>query len=233
MKKLIIFLGIFGLLIACGKEKSGNLIVNGSIDGLKKGTVYLQKVQDSILISVDSVQVNGIGDFVLVDNIDSPEVYYVTLDKKSDEKIAFFADEGEVQISSKLERLSVGATVTAGINQELWMEHDKMARQFSDKQLDFIKERFEAQQKNDTATIAKIDADESSLLRRKYLFTTNFAVNNAAHEVAPFLALTELVYANVTLLDTINNSLSEKVKTSKYGIQLNSFIEEIKKTEQQ
>jgi len=43
--------------------------------------------------------------------------------------------------------------------------------------------------------------------------------------------LTDLYNANVSLLDTINNSLSKKVKKSKYGLELQKFIDTIKNSE--
>ena len=106
-----------------------------------------------------------------------------------------------------------------------------MAKKFNVRQLELIKEKFEAQKENDTALISKIEKEENSLIRRKYYYTVNFAVHNAKNEVAPYLALTELYYANIKLLDTVNNSLSKKVKTSKYGKKLESFIQNIKKNE--
>ena len=57
----------YGVLISCSKSKTGSMVVNGNIDGLKKGTVYLQKYKDTLLVSVDSVQLNGLSNFVLVD----------------------------------------------------------------------------------------------------------------------------------------------------------------------
>jgi len=62
---------------------------------------------------------------------------------------------------------------------------------------------------------------------------TNFAVKNSNYEVAPYVALTELVNANIKLLDTVNNSMSPEVRASKYGQQLVQFVEEIKNTEGQ
>ena len=47
------------------------------------------------------------------------------------------------------------------------------------------------------------------------LYTTNFAITNGKYEVAPYIALTDLVDANLSLLDTINKSLSPEVKQSK------------------
>ena len=103
-----------------------------------------------------------------------------------------------------------------------------MIKKFNNKRLDLIKEKFEAQVANDTALVSKIENDENGLLRRRYYYTTNYAVNNSGYEVAPYLAVTELIYANIKILDTINNSLSKKVKQSKYGLKLDKFIKDIK-----
>jgi len=50
--KKYLFLFIF-LILSCssGKEKMN---VNVTIDGFKKGNIYLQKIKDSVLINVDS-----------------------------------------------------------------------------------------------------------------------------------------------------------------------------------
>ena len=60
------------LFFACSTEKQGNMIVQGTIIGMQKGMLYLQKVQDTILVSVDSTFLNGTSNFRLVDNLESP-----------------------------------------------------------------------------------------------------------------------------------------------------------------
>jgi len=231
MKKIISCIVLVSLLISCNSEKNGSLIVSGKIDGLKKGTLYLQKYKDTLLVSVDSIQLNGVSNFRLVDEIESPEIYYVSLDKKGDEKISFFGEKGEITVNSKLSKFEVSAKIAGSKNQELIEEHTEMVRKFNGKQMDFIKGKFDAQKNNDTALLSKIEKDEKNLIKRKYYFSTNFAVNNSNFEVAPYIALTELYYANVKLLDTINNSLSKEVKASKYGLELEKFIQDIKKKE--
>ena len=231
MKKIISSFIIISLLISCGTDKKGNMTVNGTINGLKKGTVYLQKYKDTLLVSVDSVKLNGENNFTLVDNIESPEIYYVALDKSADKKISFFGEKGVITINSKLDKFATSAKIVGSKNQTLLEEHEAMAKKFSGKQLDFIKEKFEAQKAGDTDLVSKLENDEKSLIKRKYYFSTNFAVNNGEFEVAPYIALTELYYANIKLLDTVNNSLSKKVKASKYGLELKEFIEGIKKNE--
>ena len=231
MKKIISCILLISLLISCGKTKNGSLVVKGDIDGLKKGTLYLQKFKDTVLVSVDSIQLNGKSTFTLVDDIETPEIYYIALDKKVNQKISFFGEKGEITITSKLAKFVTSAKITGSKNQTLLDEHNAMAKKFSGRQLDLIKEKFDAQKNNDTELFIKLEKEETSLIKRKYYFSTNFAVNNGKFEVAPYIALTELYYANIRLLDTINNSLSKKVKVSKYGLELDDFIESIKKNE--
>lgn len=233
MKKLIGLVFIVTLLISCNQNKDGDMVVTVTIDGLKKGTLYLQKIKDTVLVSVDSVKLDGSTNMVLNDNVESPEIYFLSLDKKLEERISFFGEKGEISINSKLSKFASSAKIKGSVNNDLLEEHKAMVQKFNGKKLDFIVEKFEAQKINDTALISKINKDEESLIRRKYLYTTNFAVLNAAHEVAPYLALTELYNANIKLLDTINNSLSQKVKISKYGMELDKFIKDIKTKENQ
>ncbi len=231
MKKIISCIIIISLLISCGKEKNGSLIVKGNIDGLKKGTLYLQKFKDTVLVSVDSVLLKGESNFVLVDEIETPEIYYVALGNNNNQKITFFGEKGEITITSKLSKFITSAKIMGSKNQTLLEEHEAMAKKFSGRQLDLIKEKFDAQKNNDTELFSKLETEETSLIKRKYYFTTNFAVINGTYEVAPYLALTELYYANIRLLDTVNNSLSKKVKASKYGVELEKFIKDIKENE--
>ncbi|MDD3722182.1 MAG: DUF4369 domain-containing protein [Lutibacter sp.] len=229
MKKIIGLILTVTLIISCNKNEQGDMVVKVTIDGLKKGTLYLQKVRDAALVSVDSIQLDGKTDIVLSDDVESPEIYFLILNKNVGERISFFGEKGEISISSKLSKFATSAKITGSVNQDLFEEHKAMARKFNGKKLDLLVEKFEAQKINDTAQVSKIAKEEASLIRRKYLYTTNFAVMHAENEVAPYLALTELYDANIKLLDTINNSLSQKVKTSKYGLELDKFIKGIKK----
>lgn len=231
MKKIVSLIAILGFLISCNNTKSGSMIVKGNIDGLKKGTLYLQKFNDTILVSIDSIELNSESTFKLVDDIETPEIYYLVLDKKSDQKIMFFGEKGEITITSKLSKFATSAKITGSKNQTLLEEHNAMAQKFSGKKLDLFKEKFDAKKIGDTALVSKIEKQETNLIKRKYYYSTNFAVNNGDYEVAPYIALTDLYYANIKLLDTVNNSLSKNVKASKYGLKLNDFIEGIKKNE--
>ena len=231
MKK-ISFLALVLFVISCGKEQA-DLTVKGHIKGLKKGTVYLKKSNDSTLITLDSLVINGVSDFELHSEIDTPEVFFLYLDKNSseDHRISFFADKGITEINTTLKNFVLDAKIIGSKQQEVLDDYQLMMSKFNGKNLDLIKENFDAQRDNDTAKMNAIEKEYNGLIKRKYLYTVNFAINNKDSEVAPYLALSEIYDANVTLLDTIHNSLTPTVKASKYGKELESFIKKIKKNE--
>ncbi len=234
MKKLALLLIILIGFTACS-EKESNLTVTGQVKGLKKGTLYLQKVEDTMLVNVDSVIVNGDANFVLKADIESPQIMYLVLDKvdnnKYDDRVNFFAEQGQITINTNLEKFETSASISGSVNQEKLAEYNEMIKRFNDQNLDLIKESFDAEKEEDDEKLIEIDKKYDRLLRRKYLYTVNFAINNKDFEVAPYLALSEVFDANIKYLDTIYASLTPKVKKSKYGEELERFLKERRKQE--
>ena len=232
MKKIgLLLLGAIAV-IACSKENENTMYVKASVRGLKKGTFYLQKQVDSMIVSVDSIHVDGTEDFLMTDEVNSPEMYYLTLGNSS-KRISFFGEKDTVTIVSQLDLFDVKAKIKGSTNQDLLTDFSDMQKNFNNQKLDLMKEEFEARKIGSQDSIDQVAVKLKKWQRKRYLYMTNFAVNNADYEVAPYVALTELVNANIKLLDTVNKSMSPEVKASKYGQQLVKFVEDVKSTEGQ
>lgn len=217
-------------------SKKGNVIVSGNIKGLKKGTLYLQKVKDTMLVNVDSIVINGNSEFVLQSEIKEPEIHYLYLDKDDgkqyNDRIVFFAEPGEITITTTLSDYEKDVKITGGKNQAKFSEYNKMKKRFDDRKLRLIKESFEASKQNDQEKLLENDVAAKKLLQKKYLYTINFAIFNKKLEVAPYVTLSEVYDANIKYLDTVAKSLSPKVKKSLYGKQLFKYIEDRRAQEQ-
>ena len=87
MKKILFVVTALLVLSSCGDNPDETLIVNGKVKGLKKGMLYLQHVPDSVLVTVDSVAINGDGNFSFKTKLLSPEVFYLYLNKKDNNDI--------------------------------------------------------------------------------------------------------------------------------------------------
>lgn len=229
MKKLSLLLVAVCCLFACSNEES-NLTINGRVQGLKKGTLYLQKIEDTSLVTLDSVVVDGTPNFSFKTHIESPQVLYLFLNKVDgtdlDDRVLFFAEPGEMTVNTTLENFEGDVVVEGSRNQEKLMEYRKMMQRFNTKNLEIIKANLEAQQSRDEEKLQATANDYNSLLRRRYLATVNFAINNKDMEVAPYLAISEVFDANIKYLDTIYKSLTPEVRDSRYGQSLEAFLEE-------
>ncbi len=225
----ILSLIILLIFISCGKENH-ELTVKTTIKGLQKGTLYLKKIEDTILVTVDSLIINGNQAIELHSKLESPEVFVLDLDKssKEEERIIFFADKGITEINTTLKNFVFDAKIKGSSQQKTYEEYKLMMSKFTNRNLELIKDNFIAQKENDTAKLKEIQKEYDNSIKRKYLYTVNFALNNKDSEVAPYLVLTEIYNANLNLLDTINKMLTPKVKASKYGKDLQSYIDEIK-----
>jgi hypothetical protein len=237
MKKSIIAFASIALLASCSKkETTDGLHLTGNIKGLKKGTLYIQRVVDTSLVAIDSVKIDGSSTFERDIKLESPEMLYLFLDRgvtnSLDNNILFFAEPGNLNIETNLDNFIYGAKITGSKNQELYEEYKKINSRFNDENLNMVESKFNAIKRQDQKAVDSIDAKQQSNIKRKYLFATNFAINHKDHEIAPYIALAEIYDINVKFLDTIQKSMTPKVAQSLYGKKLTKYVSDIKKAEQ-
>lgn len=238
MKKTLIAFVTLAVLASCSKKETAadNLHITGNIKGLKTGTLYIQRVVDTSLVAIDSIKIDGNSAFERDIKLESPEMLYLYLDRgvtnSLDNNILFFAEPGNINIETNLDNFIAAAKITGSKNQELYEEYQKINTRFRDENLSMVESKFKALKRQDQKAIDSIDAKQQSNIKRKYLYATNFAINNKDHEVAPYIALAEIYDINLKFLDTIQKSMTPKVAQSLYGKKLTKYVAEIKKAEQ-
>ncbi|WP_159802356.1 DUF4369 domain-containing protein [Flavobacterium sp. MK4S-17] len=237
MKRLISALLVIAVFTACNKKDYGdaNLHITGNIKGLKKGKLYIQKVVDTALVAIDTIIINGKSSFESHIKLDSPEMLYLFLDRGQtnsiDNNLPFFAEPGNMRIESSNEEFFAKAKITGSENQKVYEDYVKIRNRFNGDKLDLIEKSLEAAKKGDVKMLDSIEQKADHLLKRRYLYTANFALNNSKYEVAPYLALSEIYDANIKYLDTIRKSMSPEVAKSHYGKMLTKYVEDRKKSE--
>ena len=190
-------------------------------------------MKDTLLVSVDSIALNGSDTFKLTDNIIEPELYFLTFDgNTTDKRILFFGEKGAITINDKVDQFGFAPKISGSKNQEVLDKYNVVSRRFQNKRLDFFKKDFDAKKANDKDLVKKLAEEYKKLTRRRVLYTTNFAISNADSEAAPYIALTEMYDASLKMLDTVNYSLTPKVKKSIYGKRFQEYLDEIKSTEE-
>ncbi len=234
MYKFLSIIAVSILFTSCS-PKENQMTLTGNVKGLKKGTILLQKVKDSLMITVDSIVINGNSDFSFSEIIKEPELYYLHIKLENgivrDDRIAFFAESNEIIINTTLKNFEMDAKVSGSKNQEKFVEYNKIIDRYSDQNLELIEKGFIARQKGEDSLAFTIEKSQKSIISKKYLATISFALNNNDFEIAPYLMVSHVNNSRLKYLDSVYNNLTPKIKDSKYGKALESLIQSRKKIE--
>jgi len=204
------------------------MTVSGKVKGLKKGTLYLQNIPDSTLVTIDSLEVDGDGDFSFKTELESPEVFYLYLNKKDNndinDRITFFGEPGNITINTSWNTFDINAKIKGSASHEKLEEYRKNMSRFNKRNLEILQGTINPENPLDSLQLDSIQNLTDRNIRRGYAYALNFALNNKDSYIAPYIALTEVSDANMKYLDSINNSLSPEVANSKYGKALKNFL---------
>lgn len=232
MRYLLSILVLLITLIGCTTDTE-TMKISGKVKGLKKGVILLQKFEDTTLITIDSVIITGDSNFKFSEKVESPEIYYLYVRLKDgtlhDDRIAFFAENGDLNIQTTLQNFGSAAHVSGSKNDSLLRNFDKLKQRYVSKNLELIEQRLKLKSTTADTVVNSLDRKLQSIISNKYLATINFAMNNSDYEIAPYLVLSEAYDANIKYLDTVYHGLSPKVKDSKYGKELEAYIK-VRKT---
>jgi hypothetical protein len=231
MRKFLLVLIVIASIYGCSKQE-GNTHISGQIKGLNKGQLVLQKVDDTTLVSLDSLRIYESPEFSFVLDLGEPEVLYLAL--KFDDSITqtrylpFFAEPGTLNIKTSLKGFGYDQSITGSENQTTWDEFKLLQGRYNDRQLELIQAELTASQNNKRSEAERIQMQREKLLRARYLATVNFAKNHKDMPIAPYLMLAEIPDVNLKYHDTIYKLLSPKIKNSKYGKALELFMNQQK-----
>ncbi|NAS11832.1 DUF4369 domain-containing protein [Poritiphilus flavus] len=236
MKKIGFFLMLIVVLYSCGSNSSeSSMIVTGNVKGLKKGTLYLQHIPDSVLVTIDSLKIAGDGNFNFEIPLDHAEIFYLYLDKTDNndinDRITFFGEPGTITINTAWNTFDTKARISGSETHKKLEEYREVMSRFNSKNLEYLQAAFDPEVQQDSLAMDSIQRASDRNLVRGYLYAINFALNNKDSEIAPYIAVKEVPDANAKYLDSVYTVLSPEVADSKYGKELRSYLDKIKTAE--
>jgi len=236
MKYQLLFCFLALLIYSCGPDPAKTMKVTGTVKGLKKGTIYLQHIQDSNLVALDSVRIQGKGEFEFETPVESPEIFYLYLDKNDhneiNDRITFFGEAGTIDVQTEWNAFDTKARITGSASQEKLEEYKKVMSGINKKNLEIMRAAYDPEIQQDSVAMDSIGKLSDKNIVRGYVYALNFALNNTDSYVAPYIALTEVSNANIKYLDSIYHSLTPEVAESHYGQELGKLLERRKKESQ-
>lgn len=232
MKNIFTSFLILVFLSSCGGDTENTMTVTGKIKGLKKGTLYFQHVVDTVLVSIDSLLIEGDGSFEFKTEIESPELFYLYLNKKDNndinDRLTFFGEPGIINITTNWNTFDLNAKITGSASHDKFEEYQKVMSEVNKRSLELMQTASNAENPLTAKALDSLELVNNKNIKRGYIYAINFAINNKDSYVAPYIALKEIPDANIKYLDSIAQVLTPDVAASKYGKELQEFLKEKK-----
>lgn len=210
IKTILVLLVASAIAFSSCKKESG-FTINGKINSDETGWVYLQKVQDNKLVSIDSVEVSK-GAFTFKGKLEFPDMYYIKFSNQ-EQFLPIFLENSKINVDFNTENIE-SSKVTGSTEHALFDKYRETESTYR-KQLDGIYENYKnAAQAGNEVEINRYENQYDSVENILNNITKDFIMQNPSSAVAPMLAWQKVYNYSLEELKNINNTLSKSLEKS-------------------
>ena len=221
MRKLILGLTAITVMASCTSQKSDEFIIQGKVRGEKVEKVYLQKIVESNLKSIDSAVVeNGI--FKFTGNISSPDLYYIGLDENR--FISFFNEPSKIQVDFHTDSLA-NPNVTGSKSDEDYRDYITMVEKQRSVQVGLYTAYNEASRNADSTKMKELEKEFEASDEAQKVEIVGFIKANSNSFIAPYVALRHAYVMELDDMEKVYASFGKEVAASNFATLLNERIE--------
>ncbi len=181
MKNLFYFFLLAALFVAC--NPAPKFTINGNIEGLADGTVYLKQRVDGNAVTIDSAKSVG-GKFLLKGTVEVPDMFTVVLGERK--QVPVFLENKEIQLKGKADSLR-NVTITGSTSQDEMKALDAKSAEVNAKMKALGEKYREARKQNNTTDLASLEKQLDSLDNVQTGILKDFIAGNGNSFVAPVI----------------------------------------------
>lgn len=175
------YLFLLAIAFAACSKPAPQFTINGAIEGLADGTVYLKQRVAGESITLDSAK-SVAGKFALKGSIAVPELYMIVLGERK--QISFLLENKEIQVSGKLDDLK-NITITGSASQDEMTALYLKGAALNEKMKELYGKYSEAKKAANVLEIAWLEEQMDSLQNRQTAIQKDFVTANPNSFAAP------------------------------------------------
>ena len=224
MKKFLFVFSIFTLIIACNQQDNSEqkgFTIDGTIAAYDSGYVFLQKVVDGELKTIDSV-LSTKGKFNFEGAVDFAEIHYLVFGDK-EHMTSIFLDNSNIAITAQLDSLDNIAVTGSKAQDEFKQYQDEMLT-FVNKEKDLYSQYTEARKEDNKELISQLEETWEGLDKDKNDFIKNYITTNNKSVIAPYILKRIHYTLEVSALDSMLSLLDSSLNSSVYYKELSDKV---------
>lgn len=227
MRNVIAILVLALTVFSCHMAKD-EFLIKGSIEGVDKGKVYLQKIVEGQPQGVDTAEVVD-GKFTFKGKMEIPAMRILRLNER-DYFAQFFLDNSTITIKAKKDSLR-NTQITGSPTQDLFKLYMAEMEKFG-KDAGALQEKFRNSMMSGNVQAAEnAKIDYQAMLDNNKVYSKNFVNEHPNSVVSAFITVARLAeQIDDDELDSILSKFSPEISNSEYVIKLKEMSKERKMT---
>ena len=221
MRKLIFGLLAIAFIASCTSQKSDEFVIQGKVRGENVEKVYLQKIVDSNLQSIDSAVVEN-GAFKFTGTITSPDLYYIGLDENR--FISFFNEPAKIQVDFHTDSLA-NPEVSGSKSDKEYRDYLTMVEKQRSTQVGLYTAYNEASRNADSAKMQELEKEFEANDKAQKTEILEFIKSNNSTFVAPYVAIRNAYLMELDEMEEVYTSFDKEIAASNFGTMLIDRIE--------
>jgi peroxiredoxin len=211
MKKIVLMFVIAGMLFSCTGKKGNQFKISGILKGTETTMVYLQKMDTTGWVTVDSSAVKN-GEFEFKGKVESPDRWNLTI-KGKEMMFPFFLENSDIKLVVHADSTN-NMEVTGSENQDIFKKY-VASNDSIQKLIDGLDPVYaKADSLKDTATMKKLDEQFNSYYNGMKTLITDMVKNHPASPAGPWLIMRNSYRFELAELESLFNKFDTTLHAS-------------------
>lgn len=225
MKNLFFITIAITILVSCSKDPM--YIVEGELDGVETGMVFLQKRESGKFVKVDSTNIENGSFQINGGSVDYPSVHYLSVEGKRG-YLMLFLENDRITVTGHADSIYL-ARAEGAPTQDMYNEYNAGLEPYYERNTTLFEGIREARQAGDDEKVTELEAERNQLFEDITGYNLDFIKSNPGSFVVPTVLRSESYGMSGEEIETIIEELNEDLLKSQIIIDLQSRIEKLKK----
>lgn len=191
MKKILFVLAASAFVMSCKNLADNEFEITGTVDPSLNGkNLFLEKQDPATgFKAIDTAKVEN-GKFTFKGTVKEPDFHFIAIEGKTDQKINLVLEHGSIEVVMDKDSLHKSKT-TGTYNNDMLTKYIDATKSYDKEEKDFRNKNKDAYmaafQKQDQATMEKLNNDYKAIKKKRESFDTDFIKDNPKAYINIFL----------------------------------------------
>ena len=221
MKKLLSLTALIALLSSCTLDQEKGYVINGNIEGISDGKVYVVTRKEGAWVTLDSATIVE-GAFQLKGRVDFPVIYSLQFDEQRGFVPVFF-ENADISVTGNVEALNE-ALIVGSESQDKFNIYMLSIDKITQKKYDIYARYRKAKEAEDEELSKSLEKEMDGIETEEREFIINYATENNKSVVSAYIIRRNSWMFDLEELESLTSNFDPSLDVSDYISELKARV---------